>query len=150
RPEQGTAVLAQVWPQRRCPEERGWQAGAVSVAKADEQVCGDSFGVLRAGMTAVAMVADGLGHGVAAKTASDEAKRLFCAQLPASPTAAVQKIHAGLRATRGAAVGVATVDFAANRVVFCGIGNIAGLAASDGNVRRFVSMNGIAGHTAGR
>ena len=147
---QGTVVLARLWPQRRRPAERGWQVGSVSVAKAEEPVCGDSLGILRAGMTAAAMVADGLGHGLAANTASEEARRLFCAHFPASPAVAVQKIHAGLRATRGAAVGVAMVDFAASRVTFCGIGNIAGLAVSDGNVRRFVSMNGIAGHTAGR
>jgi anti-sigma regulatory factor (Ser/Thr protein kinase) len=150
RPTSGTVVLARLWPQRRHPPERGWQVGSVSVAKAEEPVCGDSLGVLRAGMTAAAMVADGLGHGLAANTASEEARRLFCDAFPASATAAIQKIHAGLRATRGAAVGVAMVDFAANRVTFCGIGNIAGLAASGGNVRRFVSMNGIAGHTAGR
>jgi len=149
-PGQGTVVLARLWPQRRCPLERGWQVGSVSVPKAEEQVCGDSLGILRAGMTGMAMVADGLGHGMAANAASEEARRLFCTQFPPSPAAAVQKIHAGLRATRGAAVGVAMVDFAASRVTFCGIGNIAGLAASDGNVRRFVSMNGIAGHTAGR
>src|SRR5262245_8634461 len=149
-PNLGTVVLARLWPRRQGPAERGWQVGSVSVAKAEEPICGDSLGVLRAGMTAAAMVADGLGHGIAANTASEEARRLFSAHFPASPAAAVQKIHAGLRATRGAAVGVALVDFAASRIAFCGIGNIAGMAAAGGNVRRFVSMNGIAGHSAGR
>ena len=149
-PGQGTIVLARIWPQRRRPAERGWQVGSLSVAKAEEPVCGDSLGVLREGMTAAAMVADGLGHGIAANTASEEARRLFSAHFPASPAAAVQKIHAGLRATRGAAIGVALVDFAASRVTFCGLGNIAGMAAAGGSVRRFVSMSGIAGHTAGR
>lgn len=148
-PGQGTAVLARLWPQRRAVVDRVAEIGAVSVPKREEQVCGDSLAVLQAGTTVSAMVVDGLGHGVMANAAAEEARRLFCAGFTASPAAAVQKIHAGLRATRGAAVGIVTIDLAANRAVFCGLGNIAGLAAAGGNVRRFVSMNGIAGHTAG-
>ena len=68
--------------------------------------------------------------------------------LPPGMTA--EKIHAGLQATRGAAVAVVSLDFAANRAVFSGIGNIAGLVTAGGQTRRFVSMNGIAGHSAER
>lgn len=148
-PGKGAAVLARLWPSRRSVVNRFAQIGSVSVPKREEQVCGDSLGVLQTGTTVSAMVVDGLGHGVLAHSAAEEARRLFCAGFMPSPAAAVQKIHAGLRATRGAAVGIVTVDLAANRAVFCGLGNIAGLAAAGGNVRRFVSMNGIAGHTAG-
>ncbi len=148
-PGRGTAVLARLWPRRQPVVDRVAQIGAVSVPKREERVCGDSMGVLQAGTTVSAMVVDGLGHGVMANAAAEEARRLFCGAFAASPVAAVQKIHAGLRATRGAAVGVVTVDLAAGRAVFCGLGNISGLTAAGGNVRRFVSMNGIAGHTAG-
>jgi anti-sigma regulatory factor (Ser/Thr protein kinase) len=149
-PGRGTVVLARLWPRRRAIVETGVEIGSVSVPKPEEQVCGDSLGVLRHGNTVSAMVVDGLGHGVLANTAAEEARRLFCDGFQPSPGAAIQKIHAGLRATRGAAVGVVTVDLAASRATFCGIGNIAGLAAAGGHVRRFVSMNGIAGHTAGQ
>jgi anti-sigma regulatory factor (Ser/Thr protein kinase) len=148
-PGQGTAVLARLWPKRRAVADPVAQIGAVSVPKPEEQVCGDSLAVQRSGTTISAMVVDGLGHGVMASAAAEEARRLFSAGFMPSPVAAVQKIHAGLRATRGAAVGVVTVDLATSRAVFCGLGNIAGLAAAGGNIRRFVSMNGIAGHTAG-
>lgn len=146
---QGTAVLARLWPRRQPMAYEVVQVGAVSVPKAEEQVCGDSLAVLVSGTNISAMVVDGLGHGVMANAAAEEARRLFSAGFMPSPVAAVQKIHAGLRATRGAAVGIVTADLAANKAVFCGIGNIAGLAAAGGNIRRFVSMNGIAGHTAG-
>ena len=148
-PGQGTAVLARLWPQRQPVVNRVVQIGSVSVPKREEQVCGDSLGWLQAGTTVSAMVVDGLGHGVMANAAAEEARRLFCRGFTPSPAAVVQKIHAGLRATRGAAVGIVTVDLAASQAVFCGLGNIAGLAAAGGSVRRFVSMNGIAGHTAG-
>ncbi len=149
-PTKGAAVLARVWPQRRLPPADSARIGAITVAKPDEQVCGDSFGVMVSGMTVSAMVADGLGHGVAAHDAAEEARRLFNRAFQSSPIAAIRTIHAGLRATRGGAVAALTLDLAASRIVYCGLGNIAGLAAAGGNVRRFVSMNGIAGHTAER
>ena len=59
-------------------------------------------------------------------------------------------LHAGLRATRGAAVATASIDPAARRVTYGGIGNIAGFITDTGGVRRMVSHSGTAGHTAGR
>jgi anti-sigma regulatory factor (Ser/Thr protein kinase) len=146
----GTAVLSRIWPQRRRGANRGAGHGSISVAKPGEPVCGDSRGVLEAGDGVAAMVADGLGHGAAANLAAEEARRLFSVGFPASAAAAVEKIHAGLRATRGAAVGVVVLDLAASRATFCGVGNIAGLVVAGGNLRRFVSMNGIAGHAVRR
>jgi anti-sigma regulatory factor (Ser/Thr protein kinase) len=149
-PGQGTAVLARLWPNRRPVVDRVAQVGAVAVAKRGEEVCGDGMALLRDGTMVSAMVVDGLGHGVMANAAAQEACRLFLAAgFIRSPAAAVQKLHAGLRRTRGVAVGVVTLDLAASQAVFSGLGNIAGLAAAGGNIRRFVSMNGIAGHTAG-
>jgi hypothetical protein len=120
------------------------------VPKPEELVCGDGVAVVCAGTVFSLMVVDGLGHGVAAQQAANAACDVFRKGFISSPTVAAQKIHAGLRATRGAAVGIANVDLAAASVTFSGIGNIAGLAAAGGQVRRFVSMNGIAGHTAGQ
>lgn len=149
-PNQGTALLARIWPTRRLPPADSARIGAVTVAKPEEEVCGDSFAVMISGMTVAAMMVDGLGHGVAAHDAAEEARRLFHQGFQSSPIAAMRAIHAGLRATRGGAVATLALDLAASRLVFCGLGNIAGLAAADGKVRRFVSMNGIAGHTAER
>lgn len=149
-PGQGTAVLSRVWPGRTVPAEVGVQVGVVSVPKPGEQICGDSWGVQGSRTGAHALVADGLGHGPLASQAAEEARRLFMRGGSLAPGAAVQKMHAGLQATRGAAVGVVALDLAASRAVFAGIGNIAGLVVAGGNTRRFVSMNGIAGHAAER
>ncbi|HEY2871477.1 MAG TPA: ATP-binding SpoIIE family protein phosphatase [Reyranella sp.] len=149
-PKQGTAVLARVWPGRKPMAETGVQVGVVCVAKAGEEMCGDAWAVLPGHTTTAALVADGLGHGPLASQASQEARRLFMRGDTPSPNEAIRKIHAGLGATRGAAVAVASLDLAANRVVFSGIGNIAGLVTAGGHTRRFVSMNGIAGHAAER
>ena len=149
-PRQGTAVLARVWPGRKPVADAGVQIGVVCVAKPEEQICGDAWGVLPGRAVTTALVADGLGHGPLASQASQEARRLFMRGDASSPTATIKRIHAGLSATRGAAVAVVSLDLAANRAVFSGIGNIAGLVTAGGQTRRFVSMNGIAGHSAER
>jgi hypothetical protein len=55
-------------------------------------------------------------------------------------------IHGGLRATRGAAISVARYDPSTRRVVFAGIGNVAGILARGDDLRRMVSMPGTAGY----
>ncbi|TAJ97093.1 MAG: anti-sigma regulatory factor [Reyranella sp.] len=149
-PGHGTAIYVRLWPGRRAPVEKLAVVGSVSVPKPEELVCGDGVSVVRSGSVVSLLVVDGLGHGVAAQQAANAACELFQKGLVASPVMAVQRIHAGLRGTRGAAIGVANVDLVASSLTFSGLGNIAGLAAAGGQVRRFVSMNGIAGHTAGQ
>lgn len=149
-PCHGTAIYVRLWPGRRAPVETLAIVGSVSVPKPEELVCGDGVAVVRSGTTVSLLVVDGLGHGVAAQQAANAACDLFQKSLVTSPVMAAQRLHAGLRGTRGAAIGIANVDLAASSLTFSGIGNIAGLAAAGGQVRRFVSMNGIAGHTAGQ
>ena len=145
----GTAILARLQPGR--PKDITaalW--GALTLPKPGEDVCGDAYCVRadRAGRTI--LMADGLGHGVQAAHAADEAVRLFRRHETASPGAIVEALHAGLRPTRGAAVAVARLDLARGVVVFAGVGNVASAAITGGQIRRMVSHNGTAGHQARR
>ena len=149
-PGLGTAVLARLKPGRpdphRQPSHTGW--GAVSIAMPGEDVCGDSWSVLKDGATTL-FVADGLGHGQEAAEASVEAVRLFHRFGGHQVGTLLDYIHGGLRATRGAAVSIARFDPKTGRVAFAGVGNVAGALAGDGNgLRRMVSMPGTAGHNA--
>ena len=148
-PQKGTAVLVRM----------GGKAGpgimpntaALCVPKTGETVCGDTAAIVsRPDGTFGVLLADGLGHGPQAATASAEAARLFRKHAAASPAAILATLHAGLRSTRGAAVAVASIDPAARQVTYSGIGNIAGFICDTGGVRRMVSHSGTAGHTAGR
>ncbi|WP_460448687.1 ATP-binding SpoIIE family protein phosphatase [Alsobacter sp. SYSU BS001988] len=127
--------------------------GAISTPKPGEEACGDAYSIasFRDGQPAI-LVADGLGHGAAAAEASTAAVRLFAgaAGKDSDPVDSLERIHDGLRATRGAAIAVALVDLGRDRVLFGGIGNIAGAIASPGDVRRMVSHNGTAGLMARR
>jgi hypothetical protein len=67
-----------------------------------------------------------------------------------SPRGRVAAAHAGLRSTRGGALAVADVDLGRGLVRFCGLGNISAAIVANGVVRRLVSQNGTAGHSAAR
>ena len=145
----GTVVVARLWrdrtPRAFVPAA-GYEAGAIAVAAPGERECGDAWAVQQqADGRLVAVVADGLGHGALAAQASRLAVAAFRTHAAtATPTELLQRMHDALRATRGAAVAVVTLDGTTAR--FAGVGNIAGVAVSGGEQRHMVSHNGIVGH----
>jgi anti-sigma regulatory factor (Ser/Thr protein kinase) len=149
QPGAGTAVLSEMWTQPPAPD--GPDVGAVSVPKRGETECGDGWAISHDRRGFTIMVVDGLGHGTLAARASAEAIRAFHAVATQSPRAIIQAIHEALRATRGAAVAVASVDGTAGVVRFAGVGNIAAVVVPPtGPCRHMVSHNGTAGHEARR
>lgn len=169
QPGLGTATLARVGAERGSTrpsqanhdEAAGQTAdwGAVCVAKPGEEACGDDWHVFpRPGTTAAhertVMVVDGLGHGPQAAEASAEAVRIFRkhAGTASGPAEIVGALHAGLRATRGAAVSIARFDAERRLLRFCGVGNVAGalLSRGGGEAKRLMSHNGTVGHTVRR
>jgi anti-sigma regulatory factor (Ser/Thr protein kinase) len=146
----GTAVLSRIAAGQPKPERvashSGW--GAVSIAMPGEAVCGDSWTVSDNGNVQTLFVADGLGHGQDAAEASVEAVRLFHRLNGHQVPTLLDYVHGGLRSTRGAAVSIARFDPAARRLTFAGVGNVAGVIAANGNLKRMVSMPGTAGHIA--
>jgi anti-sigma regulatory factor (Ser/Thr protein kinase) len=148
-PGVGTAVLARL--KRGQPPERfsdTSRIGAVSVPKPGEEVCGDSWAVSAGSDETALMVADGLGHGPDAAEASVAAVRMFHRFDGHRVPVLLDYIHGGVRATRGAAVSVARFQPASGKVIYAGIGNVAGVLAVNGELRRMVSMPGTAGHNA--
>lgn len=154
-PGVGTALLAQVWPKTPMAEKRSRIAsGVINLPKPGETVCGDSWAVRWQVDQGFILMVDGLGHGPSAAMAASEAVRLFQkqpAQAAPAPTqtALFDRIHAGLRSTRGAALALVTIDFG-QQVRFVGVGNIAGTVQIDQKPRHLVSHNGIVGHTVHR
>lgn len=126
------------------------QASFVCFPIKGERVSGDSVAIRVSGSQGMFMVADGLGHGLDAATASLEACRIFAETKESSPRDALESIHSGLRATRGAAVAVATIDCDQRVLRYSGVGNIAGSIVLPEGTRSLVSHNGIVGHQAVR
>jgi len=146
----GSAMLARVAREPAPPvssPSRRLYSGAIRVNAPGEQVCGDDWAVQIRDERVVVMIADGLGHGLAAHDASRAAHDAFLRVHEQGAAAIVEAIHAALTSTRGAAVAVLTADLERRIARFCGLGNItAAIVPPAGAARvRLVSMPGTAG-----
>lgn len=146
----GTALMAQFWSPstRKKSGPEGLRIGVISVPKAGETVCGDSWHALVGEHQSRIFVADGLGHGPSAAEAALAARNVFHENPAMTPMALMEAMHAALRGTRGGAAAVAEIDAAKGVVHFAGIGNISGVIVSDENPRHMVSHNGTLGYAA--
>lgn len=138
----GTAILS--WIGRDTPGPR--ELGVVNQPKPGQVECGDSWALIERPGRRLLVVADGLGHGSGAATASREAVRVVREGEQRHPAELFDLMHGALRATRGAAVAVAEILEEAGEVRFVGVGNIAGAVVGAGGSRSVVSQNGIVGH----
>ncbi len=152
-PGSGTAVLAAIRGEERSSsmlQSARFHVGAVNVPHPEEDVSGDTWAATHSPSVSRILVADGLGHGVLAAAASREAANIFRQYPGAGSGETVERIHAGLRGTRGAAIAVATVDRGHGSVRYAGIGNIAATICDAEQARSLVSHHGTAGHEARR
>src|SRR5437868_15263608 len=94
------------------------------------------------------MSADGLGHGMLANEAAQEATQVLTQTRYLEPASIVNDVHDALKKTRGAAVAVAKLDFQKKLLVFAGVGNISGNIISPGSSRGLPSHNGTLGQHA--
>ena len=150
----GTVILARVAAKqvsdfgaasRSQTPARHFNVGGVALAAPGEIVCGDAWAVAQEGTRAALIVADGLGHGPYAAEASMAAIGVFQGAAFGAPSEVLDKVHQGLRATRGAAVAMAAIDGQNNIVMFSGAGNIVGRLISGIEDRSLMSQHGTAG-----
>ena len=149
-PERGTAILATVEdPPSRAPLLQAPSRvviGGVCIPKSGENANGDAWVAQASRDQATLAVADGLGHGPVAATASSAAIRSVAERFEQPLEHILQDAHGALRPTRGAAVGVTRLYLSSGRADFIGVGNIAGTIVSDESTRKMVSLSGIVGH----
>ena len=150
-PDVGTAVLSEIWSDKKARADLAVEVRQVTVAgvclpKPGERVPGDAWASIQLPQGVRIVVADGLGHGHAAAEAADEAVRIFKENPGEAPATVLQLIHDALRKTRGAAVAIAEINAEKSLVRFAGVGNIAAMILNGNKSRSFVSHNGIVGH----
>ncbi len=146
-PGVGTAVMAR-FTLARAAGVAGPALGVMTAPYPGETVSGDAWSFLQPAAGASVLVVDGLGHGPHAATAAGAAVDCFAQNVEQGCVRIGEAIHAALRPTRGAAIGIARIDAAERLVRFVGIGNIAGAVISNGVSKRMVSHHGTAGHNA--
>lgn len=149
-PDRGTTVLCSVeddaprQPLLDAPPRI--VAGGLALPKPPEEQNGDAWTAVAGRDVCTIAVVDGLGHGPLASTASSAAVRVMIERPEQTLEQLMQEIHAALRPTRGAAIGIARIHASLQRLDFIGLGNIAGTIVTEDSQRKTVSLPGIAGH----
>jgi len=134
-------------PRAPRPMEDRIETGALSLPLAGEDETGDGWAVAIDERGANLLGVDGLGHGPIAAEATLAAIEALKKSPSAEPARVVDNAHQVMRATRGAALAAARIDFERDEVRFAGIGNIGACVYDDDGVRRqLVSHNGIVGN----
>jgi len=138
------------WQGAPPPQLPGYEIGAICVPYPGESVSGDAWEVVCDATGLTLVVADGLGHGPDAAHAAGAALETLRRNPAEAPIRLLDRMHGRLRATRGAAIGIARHDVGGESVVFTGVGNIAMCTTAGGTRRMMVSHNGIVGHNIHR
>jgi hypothetical protein len=141
----GTVLVSEIRPVANPPAF----IGAVVKPIRGEEIAGDAWALRLNDEGLGVVVADGLGHGVMAARASAEAISAFRLAAESAPAAVLNRIHAALKGTRGAAVSVACLD-RRGTVRYAGLGNISGAIVRADKPVLMVSHNGTAGYQTPR
>lgn len=120
--------------------------GALCIPIASEEECGDAWALAHHRGGVALMSIDGLGHGADAAAAAHAALVALAARPALGPAAQIEACHQSLRATRGAALAVAQLDFGTHELRFAGIGNISACIIDGVTRKQMVSHNGIVGY----
>ncbi|MGW0915184.1 SpoIIE family protein phosphatase [Streptomyces sp. NPDC002784] len=130
---------------RTRPPAAGVRAGGINTSLAQAEHSGDGFAWVRSGSLVTLLLTDGLGHGSKAADASTTAIDGLHRTAHLGPTDILRFLHGALRATRGAAIGVAQLDESEGRLSYAGVGNIGARLYLDGAWRALISHPGIVG-----
>jgi anti-sigma regulatory factor (Ser/Thr protein kinase) len=150
RPGVGTAVLAQLWPDSRQPTGQRLEIGAIVIPKPGETDCGDAWCYTERVEGVLVLGIDGLGHGLAAAQAANEACRVFELEKHRPALRIMQSLHEALRPTRGIAATLIEIDWDAGRATSVAVGNVQAALAHGHEVKRIAADNGIVGHVISR
>ena len=115
-----------------------------------ERVCGDGWCAHQTPERTMLLLADGLGHGLGAAEAAQEARATFKKRLELSPGEILSYMHDALRKTRGAVAAIAEIRPKDNCLVYAGVGNICGVVLTGEDSQSLVSHNGTLGITVPR
>ncbi len=122
------------------------QVAIASRPKPGQTECGDVAAVWTHGAGTICCVADGVGHGPPARAAAVRALQYFESNWGMPFDRLFAEAHQALRETRGAALSLAVIEPAAERLRYGGIGNVKGLHLRFGGQRvRLHSTPGILG-----
>jgi anti-sigma regulatory factor (Ser/Thr protein kinase) len=151
--DSGTVLVARIGdrPRSLAPSARVAsledRVGVVCVPLRGETDCGDAWRIVGGAQHLSVVLVDGLGHGPDAAAAADIATTVFARLAGDPPEAILLAMSGAMRDSRGAAVSVVVIDYAARLARFSGVGNVDGRIVAAGGTEHLVPQNGIIGHT---
>ncbi len=138
----GTIVLLELGHHQ---EPDTLQIAGIVAPHPGERVCGDGWIYHSEPERTVAMLVDGLGHGMGAADAAREAVTAFQRNVHLAPAEMLRTIHDALRKTRGAVAAAVEIRPKQGILTYAGVGNIAGVLMNGGKPRSLASYNGTLG-----
>jgi anti-sigma regulatory factor (Ser/Thr protein kinase) len=144
----GTILFSRIYVNKayRVKEEKTFTVNVLAVAKAGETLCGDTWRYIHAGKKIRLVMIDGLGHGLPAYTAAEEAHKMFALAPENTPVDQIRSLNNDLKKTRGAVITVVYLDILNRQIIYSGIGNITMKVISPMKAQGCFSYNGIVGH----
>ena len=151
-PNWGTVVYSKIYKQdvTATALKKGIELGAVQVCCPGETVCGDGYAVKKMGNGYQFFMGDGLGHGVHAHEAANEAIAAFKECKEKSPAEVLRYINMSVKKTRGLVATVAYLNYETQKWLMCGIGNISTSLYTGLSSKNYTPYNGIVGHNIPR
>lgn len=139
--QMGTIVLVEVGSDgAQAPQIAG-----MAIPYPGERVSGDGWAYHQTSDGCNVLLVDGLGHGVMAAEAAEEAVKIFRERAERSPGDILSYVHDALKKTRGAVAAVAQIRTDEGVLIYAAVGNISGSLLSRQTSRSLFSHNGTLG-----
>ncbi len=150
-PGKGTAILSRIVVRPKPSLEPRLAWGAVCVPIRGQEVSGDAWAVDEAPGRTRILVVDGVGHGLHAFDAAQQALSGFHRMSGEGPEPSLRALDQDLRGTRGAAAMTVDISWPEREMRYAGVGNIAGMVLAPGQRGTgLVSHPGALGQTTRR
>lgn len=154
---EGTRIIAKKWKNRTAgpvisrqkyyiPENGHMKYGIISVPVHGARVNGDAYVIKEFDDKSLIAVIDGLGHAESAHKASSKAADYIQKNYKGNLTSIIEDCHRALHLTRGAALGIVSVDTEKSKLKYAGVGNIGIRLLAGNSVSSLVSVPGVVGH----
>lgn len=140
--QSGTIVLLELGSPAA---QHGLQIAGMAVPYPGERLCGDGWAYHREPARSAILLVDGLGHGILAAEAAEEAIDIFHRRVERTPGEILSHVHDGLKKTRGAVAAVAEIRPGEKILTYAAVGNTAASILSKGNSSSLVSHSGTLG-----
>jgi len=142
----GTILVSRIYKTDARTENRRVVVRGIVVPKPSEKVSGDGFTYKFSDRYFKLLLLDGLGHGIEANKAVEEAFNQFKLCPANDPAEIIRYLHPPLKKTRGGVGTILVYNGEKDSFTLLGVGNISSKIMNNGECKNVMPYNGIIGH----